>query len=149
MRGRGELKHKAGRAILLSQFFILLLFLLMTFLNEMLDIPHYLLGDAPTSVTQRIGEMFIELFVFVVVVSLEVLVINYLLKRIRILEGFLPMCSNCKKIRCEDQWQQIEEYITDHSLARFSHSMCPDCLKKLYPELYPSNDLENIETIKG
>lgn len=149
MRGRGELKHKAGRAILLSQFFILLVFLLMTFLNEMLDIPHHLLGDAPTSVTQRIGEVFVELFVFVVVVSLEVLLINYLLKRIRILEGFLPICSNCKKIRHEDQWQQVEEYITDHSLARFSHSMCPDCLKKLYPELAPSNDSDNTEPIKG
>jgi hypothetical protein len=140
MREGCEMKHKAGRAILLSQFIILLLFLLMTFLNEMIDLPHYLLGDAPTSVTQRMGEMFIELFVFVVIVSLEGLLVNHLLKRIRILEGFLPICANCKKIRNEDQWQQIEEYITDHSLARFSHSMCPDCLKKFYPELYPSKE---------
>jgi hypothetical protein len=132
------LRHRAGRAIFLLQLVILLVFLSLTVCNEVLDLPHYLLGDAPTSLGQRTGEMAIELSIFVVVVGVEVVVINSLLKRIRILEGFLPICASCKKIRHEDQWEQIEEYITDHSLAKFSHSICPDCLKKLYPELYPS-----------
>jgi hypothetical protein len=136
------MKHKAGQAFLLSQFLILLVFLLLTFINEIVDLPHYLLGDIPTHVGQRTGEMLIELFIFVIVVTIEFLLINNLLKRIKILEGFLPICANCKKIRHEDQWQQIEKYIADHSLVEFSHSICPDCLKKLYPELYPSNDSE-------
>ena len=56
------------------------------------------------------------------------------------LSGFLPICSSCKKIR-DDQgyWQQIEEYIRDHSDATFSHSICPDCLDRLYPELKKRN----------
>jgi hypothetical protein len=136
------LRRKAGRAILFLQVVILLVFLSLTVCNEVLDLPHYLLGDAPTSFGQRTGEMAIEVFIFVVVVGVEFAVINNLLKRIRILEGFLPICANCKKIRDEDQWEQIEEYITDHSLARFSHSICPDCLKKLYPQLYPSGNSE-------
>jgi PAS domain S-box-containing protein len=56
------------------------------------------------------------------------------LSKIKTLSGFLPICSSCKKIR-DDQgyWQQIESYIRDHSEAEFSHGICPDCAKKLYP----------------
>ena len=55
---------------------------------------------------------------------------------IKQLKGLLPICSNCKKIRDDDgYWQILENYISEHSLATFSHSICPDCLEKLYPEL--------------
>ncbi|OGR01615.1 MAG: hypothetical protein A2511_06400 [Deltaproteobacteria bacterium RIFOXYD12_FULL_50_9] len=58
------------------------------------------------------------------------------LAKVKLLSGFLPICANCKKIR-DDQgyWHQIEEYIRDHSEAEFSHSICKECVKKLYPEL--------------
>ena len=47
----------------------------------------------------------------------------------------LPICANCKKIRDENEaWTPIEEYISDHSETEFSHSICPDCAKKLYPD---------------
>jgi hypothetical protein len=54
---------------------------------------------------------------------------------IKELKGFLPICANCKKIR-DDQgfWNQIEEYISKHSNARFSHGICPDCVREHYPE---------------
>jgi two-component system, response regulator PdtaR len=56
---------------------------------------------------------------------------------IKTLSGLLPICSNCKKIR-DDQgyWQQVEVYIAKHSDADFSHGLCPDCMKKLYPDSY-------------
>ena len=59
-----------------------------------------------------------------------------MLSQIRNLSGLLPICANCKKIR-DDQgyWNQIETYIRGHSDARFSHGICPECVKKLYPEL--------------
>jgi hypothetical protein len=59
------------------------------------------------------------------------------LSQIRTLSGLLPICANCKKIR-DDQgyWNQIETYIHDHSDAKFSHGICPECCKKLYPELW-------------
>ncbi|GBE35132.1 putative histidine kinase sensor domain protein [bacterium BMS3Bbin06] len=57
-------------------------------------------------------------------------------EKIKILSGLLPICSSCKKIRDDKgYWNQIEVYIRDHSLAEFSHSICPDCTKKLYPDL--------------
>ena len=55
---------------------------------------------------------------------------------LKILGGLLPICSYCKKIR-DDQgyWSQVESYIGRHSRAIFSHSICPDCVKKHFPEL--------------
>jgi PAS domain S-box-containing protein len=58
------------------------------------------------------------------------------LAEIKQLSGLLPICSGCKKIRDDKgYWNQIEEYISAHSEATFSHGLCPDCLKKLYPDL--------------
>jgi len=51
------------------------------------------------------------------------------------LSGMLPICASCKKIRDDKgYWTQIEAYIRDHSEAEFSHGICPECMKKLYPE---------------
>ncbi len=56
---------------------------------------------------------------------------------IKVLSGLLPICSSCKKIRDDKgYWTWIEKYIQEHSEAQFSHSICPDCAKKLYPKLY-------------
>jgi phosphoserine phosphatase RsbU/P len=56
------------------------------------------------------------------------------ISEIKILRGFLPICSKCKKIRDDDgYWTQLESYIRDHSEAQFTHSICQDCAKELYP----------------
>jgi hypothetical protein len=50
---------------------------------------------------------------------------------IKTLEGIIPICASCKKIRDDHgYWQQLEAYLIDHSDARFSHGICPDCLKQ-------------------
>ena len=52
------------------------------------------------------------------------------------LSGFLPICASCKRIRDEKgQWIQVENYIKSHTEAVPSHSICPDCMTKLYPDL--------------
>ncbi len=56
-------------------------------------------------------------------------------EEIKSLKGLFPICSNCKKIRDDKgYWNQIEVYIKEHSEAEFSHGICPDCAKKLYPD---------------
>ncbi|MDL1963176.1 MAG: transporter substrate-binding domain-containing protein [Deltaproteobacteria bacterium] len=58
-------------------------------------------------------------------------------KEIKQLSGMLPICASCKKIRDDKgYWKQIETYISEHSEAQFSHSICPECAQKLYPEFY-------------
>jgi hypothetical protein len=116
---------------------ILLLFLLLTLGNEIIDIPHYIFNDTPTSYTQRSGEVFIELSIFSIVMALQIVLFRRLYKRIRLLEGFISICANCKKIRnLDNKWEQMEKYITEHSLAQFSHGICPDCAKELYSDVY-------------
>jgi CheY-like chemotaxis protein len=71
----------------------------------------------------------------------ELLSLNKELKNsvetIKTLRGFIPICANCKKIRDDKgYWNQIESYIQKHSDAEFSHGICPECARKLYPELY-------------
>ena len=54
---------------------------------------------------------------------------------VKILSGFIPICSSCKQIRDDKGfWSQVESFITKHSEAKFSHSICPKCAKELYPE---------------
>ena len=131
-----NIKSKTLRHMIIAQLTVLFLFLAMTICNEVFDLPHILFGDRPTSFEQRKGEIIIELAILTVVMIVEIVLIKSLYQRIRILEGFIPICANCKKIRRENNWDQIEKYISEHSLAKFSHSICPDCMKKLYPELY-------------
>ncbi len=58
------------------------------------------------------------------------------MQEIKSLQGIIPICSNCKKVR-DDQgyWQQVESYVKEHTGAEFSHGICPDCKQELYPEL--------------
>ena len=64
-------------------------------------------------------------------------------EKINILRGFLPICSYCKKIRNDEgYWEQVENYISEHSEAQFSHGICPTCAKKHYSELL--SEKENL-----
>jgi hypothetical protein len=64
------------------------------------------------------------------------------LGHIKKLEGILPICANCKRIRVDDaapqslrSWMKIESYLSTRTDALFSHTICPECMKKLYPDL--------------
>jgi PAS domain S-box-containing protein len=65
-----------------------------------------------------------------------ILALRDALSKIKTLGGLLPICASCKKIRDDKgYWRQIESYIKEHSQADFSHSICPECMKKLYPDM--------------
>lgn len=58
------------------------------------------------------------------------------LQKVKTLTGLLPMCASCKKIRDDTgYWNHVESYIQHHTDARFSHGICPDCIRKLYPDM--------------
>jgi PAS domain S-box-containing protein len=55
--------------------------------------------------------------------------------RVRTLSGLLPMCASCRKIRdVEGEWSDLESYIREHTTADFTHGICPECRRRLYPE---------------
>jgi len=66
------------------------------------------------------------------------------LATVKLLSGLLPICSHCKKVRDDKgYWSQVEKYVSDHSEARFSHGICPDCIVTHYPFMH-----KNLETHK-
>jgi hypothetical protein len=59
------------------------------------------------------------------------------LSEVKTLRGLLPICASCKNIRDDKgYWGKIEGYLAAHSDLTISHGMCPDCMQKLYPDLY-------------
>ncbi len=55
--------------------------------------------------------------------------------QVRMLEGLLPVCSSCHNIRNDDgEWERMDTYLEEHTSVEFSHSICPVCAKKLYPD---------------
>ena len=82
-----------------------------------------------------------------IIVQQQVLIddLKKAVSQIKTLSGFIPICSNCKKIRNDEgYWNQVENYIMEHSDASFTHGICPDCMSRLYPEY---SDLEeNTDT---
>jgi PleD family two-component response regulator len=58
------------------------------------------------------------------------------LSKVKLLSGLLPICVKCKNVRDDKgYWRRVEEYLADHSEAQLSHSLCPNCVKELYPEM--------------
>jgi hypothetical protein len=69
------------------------------------------------------------------------------LREVRTLRGILPICSFCKKIRDDKgYWDQVEVYVSQHTHADFSHSICPDCADKHYPEMDIYEKKENDDS---
>ena len=68
------------------------------------------------------------------------------LSQVKTLNGLLPICSMCKKIRDDKgYWQQVESYIQKHTDATFTHGVCPDCFPKLYPDFNSAKSKETKE----
>ncbi len=88
-----------------------------------------------------ISFMLLSILLSKIRISLEMekelsLKLNKALDEVKLLKGFLPICASCKNIRNDrGYWQQIEQYIHDHTDAEFTHTICPKCARKLYPDL--------------
>lgn len=109
--------------------------IVLLWLDELIDIPFLLLGAEATPVNWR--ESLFETLIILPIALATVWSTRLMVKRLRHLEGFLSICASCKKIRDKDgNWQQLEAYIRDRSEAEFSHGICPDCARRLYPDLF-------------
>ncbi len=68
------------------------------------------------------------------------------LKEIKLLEGLLPICSNCRKVRGDDgSWNHLDDYVRLRSNIEFSHGLCADCAKALYPENFSDDDKDRAD----
>ena len=130
-------EHRITKNILATRVIIyqligygILLFLIVG--DEVFDFPHTVFGfpSTPINWVEALieGSYIIVLCLFSIHLSLR------LLKEIKFLEGYLPICSYCKKIRDGEEWRSIEGYVSDHSEALFTHGLCPECTEKYYGE---------------
>jgi hypothetical protein len=72
------------------------------------------------------------------------------LSELETLRGLLPICACCKKIRDDHgYWNHIESYLRKHTLADFTHTLCPDCVKQFYPDLWKKMETSKEAGIKG
>lgn len=68
---------------------------------------------------------------------------NWLLE-LKTLRSLIPICANCKKIRNDKgYWNQLEAYLANHSKVGFTHGICPECTKQLYPQFFNKQDINN------
>jgi hypothetical protein len=87
---------------------------------------------SPASLAGMVDSIWV-VFLFALALYIQ---LKYM-QKIKLLEGMLSVCANCKKIRVgQDHWTPIEDYIHQRSHADFSHTICPDCGVKLYGDLY-------------
>jgi hypothetical protein len=93
--------------------------------------------DVPNNALYFRSVILFLFIIFGLIVGNTISRLEEALQNVKTLTGFLPICANCKKIRNDEgYWQQIEEYIRDHSDVDFTHGICNECVEKLYPEFY-------------
>lgn len=127
-------KHLLHRMIQVQVLCFGLLLVFITVDDEFL-IPRFLPADFPISPSAVAG--ILDSAWVVVLMILSLLIQRKYLDKLRVLEGLLSVCANCKKIHDgKDHWSPIEEFIQKRSHADFSHGICPDCGVKLYGDLY-------------
>lgn len=106
------------------------LLLVFLWLEECLDLPFFLFKSPITPVNWT--ELVMETVVIGSLGTYLCFRTRRLIQQIKYLEGFLPVCLFCKKIRMEETWIPLKEYLTRHSEAVFSHGLCPECAREHY-----------------
>jgi hypothetical protein len=131
-------KRFVSKRVIIYEISAFLAMILIIWLDEISDIPYLFLGAAQTQINWR--ESLFESVIISLLGCIIILITWMLFQKMKYLEGILPVCASCKKIRDDKgAWNQIEAYIRDRSDAEFSHGICPDCAEKLYPE-YKKNE---------
>jgi hypothetical protein len=126
------MRFSVSKRIVFYEILILAGIILFIWLDEVFDIPHLFFGAQASPLNWK--ESLFESMCIGIFGAILIGVTHKLFKRLKYLEGILPVCASCKKIRDEaGNWQHIESYIRERSAAEFSHGICPECAEKLYP----------------
>jgi hypothetical protein len=129
-------KFSVSKRIVLYEVVVLVGIILFIWSDEIFDLPYLFFGAQATPINWKEA-----LFEGVCIGLFGAVLIGYthkIFKRMKYLEGMLPVCSACKKIRDEKgSWHPIESYIREKSSAEFTHGICPECAEKLYPGFNP------------
>lgn len=130
-------KHRKSRgdglfSVAVWQFLAFVMLLLLIWFNELTDIAALWFGGTPAEPNLFRGCV---LTIAVIVVAIVTVGHTYVQQK-QIIRGLLTVCAECRKIRIQNEmWEQLDEYISDHSLALISHGLCPHCFEKAQKEI--------------
>ena len=123
--------------VALLQFAVFAMLLVLVWVNEFLDLASLWFGT-PTKAPDYFEGAVLSIAVIVSAIIVTGLVYE---QEKRILVGFLTVCAQCRKIQLEQgAWQQLDQYVAEHSLAVFSHGLCPECFKEAIREVEQDKD---------
>jgi len=125
MQGR---KRKADGlfAVAFWQFMAFSMLILVIWVNEMVDLSSLWFGGMPEGMNVFRGFVLTAVAIVVAVVTVG----HTYVQQKRIISGLLTVCAECRKIRVdEESWTQLDDYISEHSLALISHGLCPRCFE--------------------
>lgn len=134
--------HVSGKSILRQQTLGFSSLLVLTWLVEILRIPHHFFGESPDFNLSRVAARTAILVVIWLIVHLTT---QRLLKRLHELEDYLLICSWCRKVGHDDQWLTLERYFDSKFSTGTSHGICPECAEKQYEEHRAALRCESVE----
>ncbi|MBU0715362.1 MAG: hypothetical protein KJ964_08410 [Verrucomicrobia bacterium] len=110
------------------QFLTFIMLILVVWVNELRDMPALLFNTNPQDANIFRGCLLTSAVLVAAIVAIG----NTYLQQKRVLNSMISVCSSCHKVRVnQNQWKQMEEYISDNSLLTFTHGLCPDCMEKV------------------
>jgi hypothetical protein len=128
----GAKKSALSSSILILEAISFIVVIFLVWIDEVIDIPHLFLGAEATPVNWR--ESTFETVAVCIVAAIVFYFTIKLFSKIKRMEKHLPICASCKRIRdANDDWHQLESFLKEKSVVEFTHTLCPDCRKKLYP----------------
>jgi uncharacterized membrane protein (DUF485 family) len=114
------------------QLLAFLLLIVLIWVNEVYDLAGLWFGMPCRPMSLFRGAV---LTIATIVVALITVGHTYLQQK-RIIKGLLTVCSNCRKVRVDSEvWEQLDDYITEHSVALISHGLCPQCFDAMQKEI--------------
>lgn len=140
-RARDRVRRRLGFArVAFWQWMSFVIMLLVIWVDEILDLSSLWFGTPPHE-----PEVFrgFALTIGTLVTAIITVGYTYVLQK-RIISGLLTVCSHCRKIRVgADMWEQLDEFISEHSLASISHGICPHCYDEMQREVQRMSEKEN------
>jgi len=115
------------------EILIFLLLIAVFWMNEIVDLPHKLLGAPPTPFNWR--ENVIETALMLILGTGLIIATKLVYNKFRLLGKFIIICAACKRVKVGDKWIPVDVFINSQTDTDFSHGLCEECTKKLYGEI--------------
>jgi len=139
----GKQKGDGLAMVAFWQFMAFVMLVLLIWINEVMDLSALWFGTAASEYNVFRGCVLTAVIIVMAVITVG----HTYVQQKQIIRGLLTVCAGCRKIRLDDEmWEQLDQYISDHSLALISHGLCPACFEQMQKEIVEmaKNDVKPV-----